>query len=428
MTAPALTRRRAMLGALAAGLAAPALARAAAPALRIGAILPLAGPGLPESGTNLSVPAEAARMGLILARDDLQRMAPAGSSAPELLLANAPEPGAIRRAAERLVEHDRATVLIGGFAAADLPVIAGIAGQAGALFMNIAAPADLATDLAAGSLCSPDAVHLEATAQRYLAALIGHHLSQQRRRWHLIHQEGSDGDRLLALAKAELGARPEAGLVAVSPVTADRASLAPAVAALADSGADIALMLTDWTIQLETLALAEAARPLAPLTGFPWAATQTRAFYNRCRQIAPGAGTTGRVALWEARAETPWAAALDADFMARWRQPMDASAWAALTAFRLAAGAAGATGSLAGRDLRRALADPAQRTALLGDMALRLDPVNGQIAHPLFVVEVDPLAPKSTTPEAMKNWARILARLDDSAVAKDMPANCGGGG
>lgn len=410
MAAPILTRRQALMAALACGLAAPALARASAPSLRVGAILPLAGRGLPEAAVNLSIPAEAARKGLVLALDDLERATPQGTTPHQLLLANAPEADSARRAAERLVEHDRATVLIGGFSAGDARAIGQVAQAAGALFINIAAPAE---DLRA-EFCTGPALHVEAGAGTYLSALAGLYQSQGRRRWHLIHQDDPAGQALLAQAQADL---PHMGaeIAGISRVTGDSTLFRPALAELANSGADAALMLTDWLVQLNLLATAESEGAAVPLTGFPWTATQTREFYNRARQLAPTLAPSPRVALWEARLDSPEAAALSADFLARWRVPMDAPAWASQAALRMAADATQATGSTRGSDLAAWLSAPARRPALGKHAAF--DPADGQLRQPLYAVRINPAASSDLTPQAMTERAELIGQIDPQPAA-----------
>ncbi|MBB1493004.1 MULTISPECIES: ABC transporter substrate-binding protein [unclassified Paracoccus (in: a-proteobacteria)] len=405
MRVPLLTRRQALMAALAAGVAAPALARATRPALRVGAILPLAGRGLPLVGVNLSFPAEAARKGLLITSDDLERATPMGTEPHRLLLANAPEAASARRAAERLVERDRATVLIGGFSAKDARAIGAVARDAGALFINIAAPAD---GLRA-EFCGGRTLHLEAPASTYLSALSELYRGQGRNRWHLIHQDDSAHVDLLAQAQADLR-RAGAEVTGTSIVSRDSTLFRSALSDLQDSGAEAVLLLTDWLVQLNLLATAEGEGATVPITGFPWAATQTREFYNRCRQLAPNVGGAPRLALWEARLDTAEAAALNADFLARWRIPMDPSAWAAQTALRLVAEATEATGSTSGTDLAAWLSDPVQRPSIGKDTVF--NPSDGQLRQPLYAVRVNPAATKELTPQAITEWAELLAQLN----------------
>lgn len=403
-----LSRRSALLGTLAAGLAAPALVRAYTPLLRVGAILPLGGSGLPEAGVNQAVPAMSARMGLSHALDELMRAAPVDQPPVRLFMANAPEAGSARRAAERMVQKDGATVLIGGFMSADARAIADVAGKAGALFINIAAPAAaLRRDL-----CGDAILHVEAAASTYLDALAGVHLAEGRERWHLVHQDDAEHAALLALAEDRLGAR----ITGTTRIGSDPSGFGPALRALGGGQADVVLLLTDWLTQLNLLSRAEPLGGAVPVTGFPWAATQTRAFYNRCRQIAPTVGAAARVALWEAGADTPEAQALNADFLARWRQPMDASAWAASAALRLAVRGADGCGSSDGRAIGAWLARQRGLDASK-DQALVVDRADAQLRQPLFAVRPDPAASIETTPDAMLEWAQYLGRIDDPGRA-----------
>lgn len=406
-----LTRRQALTAALAAGLAAPALVRAARPSLRVGAILPLAGSGLPLVGSNLSIPAEAARRGLLIATEDLERATPAGTEPHRLLLANAPNAEPARRAAERLVERDGATVLIGGFSAQDAEAIGAVAQDAGALFINIAAPADALRN----RFCGGGALHLEAAGSTYLSALRDLHAGQDRRRWHLIQQYDPTHADLLAQARAHLD-RAGAEIAGISTVGGESVMFRRALSEARDSGADVALLLTDWLVQLNLLATAESTKARLPVTGFPWAATQTRDFYNRCRQLAPTTGSAARIALWEARLGGPEAAALSADFLARWRVPMDASAWAAQAALRLVAGAADTTGATSGRDLAAWISDPSRPPAIGKEGAI-FDAATGQLCQTLYVVRIDPAATSDLTPKAMTERAELLGLIDPRTTA-----------
>ncbi|TBN38320.1 amino acid ABC transporter substrate-binding protein [Paracoccus subflavus] len=406
-----LTRRHILTTALAAGLAAPALVRAARPSLRVGAILPLAGGGLPLVGSNLSIPAEAARKGLLIATEDLERATPAGTEPHRLLLANAPNAEPAQRAAERLVERDGATVLIGGFSAEDAEAIGTVAQDAGALFINIAAPADALRS----RFCGGNALHFEAAGSTYLSALHELHAGQGRHRWHLIQQDDSTHADLLVRAQNELD-RAGARIAGISTVGGESVMFRRALSEACDSGADVALLLTDWLVQLNLLATAESMKAELPITGFPWAATQTRDFYNRCRQLAPTTGSAARVALWEARVDRAEAAALSADFLARWRVPMDASAWAAQAALRLTAQAADAVGATGGRDLAAWMSDPTRAPAIGKDGA-SFDAATGQLCQTLYAVRVDPAATSDLTPAAMTGRAELLGLIEPRTTA-----------
>lgn len=405
-----LNRRQLMLSVLATGLAAPSILRGAQPSLRVGAILPMAGRGLPQAGVNLSVPAESARKGLVIAVDAIERATPQGTQPHRLLLANAPEAASTRRAAERLVERDRVGVLIGGFSTEQAQAIGTIAREAGVLFINIAAPsAALRT-----ALCGGPVLHLEALAGSYAASLADLYRGQNRTRWHLIHQDDAKNDEVSAQVRDALTA-VGASVVGSSRIGGDSTQFRAALSEARDSGADAALMLADWLVQQNLLATADSIGVQVPITGFPWAGTQTRDFYNRTRQLAPSVGGAPRVALWEARLDSADAAAANADFLAKWRVPMDASAWAAQAAMTMAARAADATGSTSGKDIASWLMD-GSAAPILGKDEATFDPADGQLRQPLYGVRVNLAATKDTTPQAMTERAELLTRLNPRAV------------
>lgn len=401
-----LNRRQLMLSAVAVGLATPAVLRAAQPSLRVGAILPMAGRGLPQAGVNLSVPAESARKGLVIAVDAIERATPNGTQPHRLMLANAPEAASARRAAERLMERDRVGVLIGGFSTDQALAIGTLAREAGVLFVNIAAPSAAVRT----TLCGGSVLHLEASAHGYVAALADLYRRQDRTRWHLIHQDDPDNDEVLAQVQGALRAAG-ASVAGTSRISADSTRFRTALADLRDSGADAALMLADWLVQQNLLATADSLGITVPITGFPWSGTQTRDFYNRTRQLAPSIGGAPRVALWEARLSGPDAAAANADFLAKWRVPMDASAWAAQAAMTMVARAAEATGSTSGTDIAAWLTD-GSAAPILGKDGATFDRADGQLRQPLYGVRVNLSATKETTPQAMTERAELLARID----------------
>ncbi|WP_103174322.1 ABC transporter substrate-binding protein [Paracoccus sp. SY] len=411
MAITTLNRRHLILTALATGLAAPSILRAAQPSLRIGAILPMAGRGLPQAGLNLSGPAESARKGLVIAVDAIERATPQGTQPHRLLLANAPEAASTRRAAERLVERDRVGVLIGGFSTDQAQAIGAIAREAGVLFINIAAPsAALRT-----ALCGSSVLHLEASAGTYAAALADLYRQQDRTHWHLIHQDDPENEEVLAQVQDALRAAG-ASVVATSGIGGDSTRFRAALSDVRDSNADATLMLADWLVQQNLLATADSLGIDVPITGFPWAGTQTRDFYNRTRQLAPSVGGAPRVALWEARLDGPDAAAANADFLAKWRVPMDASAWAAQASMTMVSRAADATGSTSGEDIASWLMD-GSTAPILGKDGAVFDHADGQLRQPLYGVRVNLSATKDTTPQAMTERAELLARLNPPTAA-----------
>lgn len=426
--------RRLFLGAAMASLAAPALAQTA-PRLRVGAVLPLGGPDLPLAPANLGRPARAALDGLTLSAEDAAQNAGLFGGGVDLLVANAFTPEAARRAAERLITHDRVSVLVGGFTTEDALVLSEAAATTGTLFVNIAAPQD-----ALRRICDPLTFHVEASAAMYLDALAGWFVRAGHRRWLVVHSDDADGQALMArldsrLGGAHWGARL-AGAVAVDPAARD---LRAAAREMARTDADMVLLLTDWMTQLDLLAAAESVGTQLPVTGFPWAAAQTRWFYGASRQAAPEAGRSYRATLWEPTLDSYGARELNARFAARWGRPMDAPAWAGYQAVKIATEANLRTSSLSGRDLAAWLSDPATVFDLHKGIGASFRPWDRQLRQSLYLVQIAAAAEGGSELERLEARAALtgelptiympgtdpVQRLDQIGdMARDMP-RCG---
>lgn len=400
--------RRLFLSAALGGLAAPALAQQA-PRLRVGAVLPLGGPDLPLAPANLARPARAALDGLILSAEDAAQNAGLFGGGVDLLVANAPSTDTVRRAAERLVAHDRVGVLVGGFTAEDAAALSDIASRTGTLFLNIAAPQD-----ALRRICDPTTFHIEASAAMYLDALAGWFVRAGHRRWLVVHSDDADGRALMArlqsrLGGAHWGARL-AGSVAVDPAARD---LRAAVRDIARTDADMVLLLTDWMTQLDLLAAAESVGTRLPITGFPWAAAQTRWFYGASRQAAPEAGLSYRATLWEPTLDAYGARELNARHAARWGRPMDAPAWAGYQAVKIASEANLRTASQSGGDLAAWLSEPSTVFDLHKGIGASFRPWDRQLRQSLYLVRI------AAAPDGGTELERLDAR---AGLTGELPA------
>ncbi|WP_304613781.1 ABC transporter substrate-binding protein [Paracoccus sp. (in: a-proteobacteria)] len=398
--------RRSFLGSVMAGLAAPALAQQT-PRLRVGAVLPIGGPDVPMAAANLSEPARAALEGLTLSTEDAAQNAGLFGGGVDLLVANAPSVDAVRRAAERLVAHDRISVLVGGFTAEDATAMSEVAQATGTLFLNIAAPQD-----ALRRSCDALTFHIEASAAMYLDALAGWFVRAGHRRWLVVHSDDADGRALMARLEQRLGgAHWGARLVdriAVQPASRD---FRAAARAMARTDADMVVLLTDWMTQLDLLAAAESVGTALPVTGFPWAAAQTRWFYGASRQAAPETGRSFRAALWEPTLDAYGARELNARYAARWGRPMDAPAWAGYEAVKIATEANLRTSSLAGRDLATWLADPATVFDLHKGIGASFRPWDRQLRQSLYLVQIASAADGGTDLERLRDRAALTGEL-----------------
>lgn len=398
--------RRLFLGSAIAGLASPALAQHA-PRLRVGAVLPLGGPELPLAAANLAEPARAALEGMTLSTEDATQNAGLFGGGVDLLVANAPSVEAARRAAMRLVEHDRVSVLVGGFTAEDATAISEVASATGTLFLNIAASHDVLR-----RNCDPLTFHIEASAAMYLDALAGWFVRAGHRRWLVVHSDDAAGQALMErlesrLGGAHWGARL-ADKVAVDPASRD---FRVAARAIARTDADMVLLLTDWMAQLDLLAAAESVGTSLPVTGFPWAAAQTRWFYGASRQAAPTVGRSFRAALWEPTLDAYGARELNARHTARWGRPMDASAWAGYQAIKIATEANLRTASLSGRDLATWLSDSATVFDLHKGIGASFRPWDRQLRQSLYLVQIAAAGDGGTELDRLKARAALTGEL-----------------
>jgi branched-chain amino acid transport system substrate-binding protein len=267
--------RRSLLatGAAAATLPFASAAQAQSEPLRIGAVLPIAGAALPSARINLRSVGEAARMGLILGEEDAARNGELVGWTTVVTISNAPGVDAAARAARRLVEREKVSVIIGGFGREEAETLAGIAEESGSLFLNIAADS-------LRRACHANTFHVEASAAMYLDAIFGWFVRAGFRRWYFVHDDSADSQALYERALESLrdghwGAEAAGrGMLRQD----DSRDFAPVIADVGAAGPDVVLLLTDWVTQLDFLSRFEVSGLTQPVSGFPDAAAQMREF------------------------------------------------------------------------------------------------------------------------------------------------------
>lgn len=404
-----LSRRRFLAGgaALAAATLLPRRAVANGTHLRVGAVLPLAGPSLPVAAGNLSDAAEVARKGLVMSEEEQQRNADLFGNSVTLFLANAPGPEAAANAARRLVAHDGVTALVGGFTEAEAVALSEVAEEERVLFLNIAEPSDaLRRD------CRRHTFHVEASAAMLLDALAAWFVRAGHRRWHLVHEDDDAGEARLAAARRALTGRHWGARIAgTTAVPRGGRDFGGAVADIAASGPDVVLVLTDWLAQLDFLARYEAEGLDVPVTGFPEAATQTRKFYAEATRAAPSAGAGYRATLWEATLDAYGARELNARFAARWGRPMDAPAWAAYQALKIAFEAAQFGGGTDGATMAAHLSREGTIVDLHKGIGASFRPWDHQLRQPLYLVKLNADAPAGLDVASLRARADLVGEL-----------------
>ncbi len=403
---PALSRRALLAAGLAGGVV--SFARAGEPPLRIGAVLPIAGSALPENSLNLRAVGEAARMGLVLGAEDGALNGAMFGWSPEVVVANAPTPEAVERAARRLIARDGVTVLAGGYSEDQARVLSSVARESGALFLNIGATSD-----ALRSDCAAQTFHVEASDAMYIDALLGWFVRAGFRRWHIVQDGTAQGKARSDRARAALADRHWGAEIVGEDVVApgDIGAIAPALTAIAAARPDVVLLLLDWRSQLDFLASAAARGLEVPITGFPEPAAQTRDFYFAAARAAPRQGAGYRAALWEATLDAYGARELNARFAGRWGRPMDPAAWTAYQAVKIATESAMATGSRQGRDLAAHLLGEGVVFDVSKGIGVSFRPWDHQMRQSLFLVKVAEMPSESLSLDAMLARAALVGEL-----------------
>jgi len=402
--------RRRLLGTGLAAVAMPVLGRAASGAapLRIGAVLPIAGGTIPATRTNLRTLGEAARMGLILGEEDAARNGALLGWSPVVTIANAPGADAAARAAQRLIAREKASVIVGGFTGDEAEALSEVAERRGALFLNIGATSD-----AIRRKCHANTFHIEASAAMYLDAIFGWFVRAGFRRWYLVHDDGPDGSALYERALLSLKDRHWAAETVGRGVLRqdDPRDFAPVLDDIAESAPDAVLLLTDWKTQLDLLARYEISGLAMPVTGFPDPAAQTREFYFASRQAAPIAGSGHRAALWEATLDAYGARELNARFNGRWGRPMDAPAWSAYMAVKIAFEAAIASGANDCASLAGYIGGERGVFDVSKGIGVTFRPWDHQMRQSLYLVKINPEASSSMDLSAMLARASLVGEL-----------------
>lgn len=396
---------------------------------RIGVVLPAGRDGFRLTANSVSLAAEAARTGTVLAEEEFANGTGPLAAGLELLDAIAPDGDTAFRAAQRLVAREEVFALVGGFADGQARALSRVADEHGILFFNIGS----ASDELRGPACERHTFHVEASAAMYLDALAFWFSGRGSRSWCVIHAETDQGIALAeravqAVGKAS-GGGGEVRLVSVpeAPIYDD------ALAAIRDAEPDVVLLLLDWRGQLEFLGRFEASAHESgepALTGFPAPVTQTREFFLSSRNSAPRVGTGHRIALWDPRLTSGGADRLNSRYFARWGRPMDPPAWAGHSAVTMLVEAVAATGSLASSDIIAHLERPESVFDVNKGSAVSFRGWDHQLRQPLYAVKIDPFA---TDLAELGEVAGVLPepgssgmerRLDELGVGRSEDSNC----
>ena len=296
-------------------------------------------------------------------------------------------PDAVVAAAETLTA-DGAFAVVGGFDEAEAAALADWSATAGVPFVNVGASADILRN----EQCRPLTFHVEPSAAMYLDAMAGWYVRSGQRNWFFVTGADDESAAQLArvrrtLADRHFGAR-EVGQVEVA-AAADWADVA---ARATRAKADLVVLLLPAATQVEAVAGLEAGGLQAMVTGFPYPAAQTRAFYAAWRDAAPRLGSGHRIAAWEATIDAYGARELNARYRAAYGEPMDPSAWAVYQGVKVLYEAAFFGGGTDATTVTGYLEDPQSVFDVWKGIGTSFRPWDRQLREPLYLVKVDATA------------------------------------
>jgi ABC-type branched-subunit amino acid transport system substrate-binding protein/ABC-type amino acid transport substrate-binding protein len=377
--------------------------------LKIGAVLPIP-TGTPAITDALG---EAARHGALIAEDLLGREAASRGVNLQLFLASGPSPEASLRAAQRLVNVEGVSALIGGFSPDEARQLSQLATESRVLFLNVAAPDD-----SLRQACSPYTFHIEASAAMYLDAVVRWSAAQGKLRWFVLYPGSQDGQALYRRAIQAISAAggEEVGKAELPP---EQRIYTGAIEAIQRVRPAVVLSLLDPPNQ--DFFLAQFGDPVEGLSivHFPYPVTQTRRYWMRIRQSTSSAESTYRPDLWEATLSDGSAGEINDQFGSRSGSPMDPSAWAAYAAVKIVLESALATGSTDPARLLAYLEDPKTRFDLYKGVPLSFRPWDHQLRQPLYLVRVNPKAEIGTRLSQQLALAELVAQVPNLPQGSD---------
>ena len=358
--------------------------------LRIGVVLPTKTGISPVQAATYQVAGEAAKMGAILAEEELGLDVEHGGKELEVLIATAPNAEAARRAARRLASVEKVFALVGGFGEDQALALSNVAEEYQILFFNIGSASDALRD----ALCRRNTFHIEASATMYLHALTAWFTHAGFNRWFFIHEGTAEGEALYGQVLEALETRheePKPRQVGSAVVT-EASSYTEALKAIRDTSPNVVFLLLNPLAQLDFLAQYENLGLDAEVIGFPDPVTQTRTFFAAARAAAPRVGSGYRATLWEATLDAHGARELNERFFSRWGMPMDPPAWAAYTAVKILGNAVAATGFSESQSLAAHLVAAGTEFEVHKGANVSFRDQDHQLLQPLYIVQLNPNA------------------------------------
>ena len=335
---------------------------------------------IPESLYDIA--GQAARNGVMLAESSFTGGTAEEAPVLDVLPSSVPTAEAARRAAERMVTNGKVRAFIGGIGEGQAEVIAEVAQEAEIPFFNVGSPFMRRE-------CTGGVFHVEASGAMYVSAIASWHAGLGQQDWYVIHDDGDDWTALAEWSQAAIEGLPDSDVVGVVEVPQGKPSYHQEFREIGESGADAVLLLLGPRDQLAFLAQFSTSGLDLPVATFPGPVTQTREFLAAGLYRAQNAAAGYHVLLWETTLEEGSAGELNGDYMSRFGDPMDPSAWAAYQSLAIFQQAVAATGGTSLEALTDHLTADGTTFEVAKGVATFFDESH-QLRQPLYVVEVSP--------------------------------------
>lgn len=336
----------------------------------------------------------------------------------QVLIAHAPTVAAVERAARRLISVDGVNALIGGFDTEEAQAIARIAATQGVPFFNVGSQDDSLRDRA----CYPTTVHVAPSASAMTASTlhVAASLGAERVYAVLVH-DGSESQLLRVLEEVA----PTVGLELVGHALVEDGQYVyyPVISEVVESEADTVIVNMNAESQEVLLSQAITATAFPRVLGISPVRGQSRPYLYRFLQVAPEAATAPRVVVWDPAVESQ----LNATFVARTGEPMEAAAWTTYAAVVIASTAADAGGLASAEALSEYLRASSNLIDVGKTSPLTFDSSDGQLLQELYLIQPRADAAWGRTAAARTALAsveRVLTPDSYSLLRNGAPASC----
>ena len=309
-----LSRRRllkASAGAAALGvIGAPAISQAQAEAIKIGHITPRTG--------FLGPLGEYAVQAVQLAAEEINAAGGVMGRKIELVMDDSPNPQQASAKAERLIQRDKITALIGEISSASALAIGQVVQREKVLFINTGANSDALR----GSDCQRFMFHIEAQNSMYVKA-VGRSLVRdglvRGKKWYSLTADYAFGHDLLRVAKRYMGENG-GNHAGDDLIPTDLADFSPFLLKIRTARPDVVILNLAGT-QITNFLKQYAEFGLSfPVAGFG---------FDTALAWGAGPGNFGGIwpVVWHHLVDTPNSKKFVAAYLARWKRPPENQAW-----------------------------------------------------------------------------------------------------